>query len=81
MKKSNTPPVATVMVPCEQSPRFLSRKQLCEKLSLTFPFVWRLIRRGEFPEGRSIGRKPVWLGSRGRRVDAQQAEAAIQGFR
>jgi predicted DNA-binding transcriptional regulator AlpA len=42
---------------------FLSKKQLCAKVNLTFPFIWKLIREGKFPEGRAVGSRTLWLNS------------------
>jgi prophage regulatory protein len=39
----------------------LSRKQLLERIPLSYPTVWKLMQRGEFPRSRSVGGKVVWL--------------------
>jgi len=56
-------PTDTIIGAVGAPQRFLVRRQLCEKVNLTFPHIWQLIRRGEFPMGREIGRKIVWLES------------------
>ena len=43
---------------------FLSRKQLCAMVGLSYPSIWELIRRGAFPPARRISRARVaWLRS------------------
>ncbi|MGY4503741.1 putative DNA-binding transcriptional regulator AlpA [Bradyrhizobium sp. GM24.11] len=42
---------------------FLTKKALCEKVGLTFPFVWQMIREGKFPEGRAVGSRTLWISS------------------
>jgi predicted DNA-binding transcriptional regulator AlpA len=41
----------------------LSKKQVCDKVSLSPHYVWRLIRAGKFPEGRAFGRRTLWVSS------------------
>jgi predicted DNA-binding transcriptional regulator AlpA len=46
---------------------FLTKKALCEKVGLTFPFIWQMIREGKFPKGRAVGSRTLWVG---REIDA-----------
>lgn len=43
--------------------RLLSRAELIDKVSLSFPYIWSLIRQGRFPEPREVGGKPLWVES------------------
>jgi predicted DNA-binding transcriptional regulator AlpA len=42
---------------------FLTKKALCDKVGLTFPFIWQMIREGKFPEGRAVGSRTLWVAS------------------
>jgi predicted DNA-binding transcriptional regulator AlpA len=53
------------------APNLLSRKQLLERIPLSYPTVWKLMQRGEFPRSRSVGGKIMWL----EREVAEWAEA------
>jgi prophage regulatory protein len=66
---------------------FLTKKALCEKVGLTFPFIWRMIREGKFPKGRAVGSRTLWVSSeidawilaRPARVYRKPAEGASDG--
>jgi predicted DNA-binding transcriptional regulator AlpA len=57
---------------------FLNKKQLCEKVNLTFPFIWQMIREKRFPEGRAIGSRTLWVGSE---VDAWMRDRPKRVYR
>jgi predicted DNA-binding transcriptional regulator AlpA len=42
-------------------PRLLNKKQVLALVPVTFPTLWKWIRRGEFPAPRTIGNRPMWL--------------------
>jgi prophage regulatory protein len=43
--------------------RFLTKKALCQKVGVTFPCIWRMIREGNFPKGRAVGSRTLWISS------------------
>jgi predicted DNA-binding transcriptional regulator AlpA len=43
--------------------RLLSKRQLLDRVPLSFPSIWQMMRRGEFPAARTIGSRPFWLES------------------
>ena len=45
-------------------PCLLDRHEVCALLNLTYPTVWKMMRRGEFPRSRIVGgQKSMWLSS------------------
>lgn len=54
-KKANIPIPADV--------RLLSKAEVLERVGLTFPSVWRMMREGRFPAARTLGNKPAWVES------------------
>ena len=50
-------------------PKFLSRKQVCTIVGVTYPSLWTWVRAGHFPPGRKLGigegnrNKIVWVES------------------
>lgn len=54
---------ATISKPGGVGEYFLTKRALCEKVGLTFPFIWQMIREGKFPEGRAVGSRTLWVGS------------------
>jgi predicted DNA-binding transcriptional regulator AlpA len=50
-------------------PKFISRKQVCALVGVTYPSLWGWIKAGHFPPGRKLGigtgnrNKIVWLES------------------
>ena len=43
--------------------RLLSKPEVLDRVSLTFPTIWKLMRKGRFPRGRVVASKTVWLES------------------
>jgi prophage regulatory protein len=44
--------------------RLLSKKQVLDRVGVTFPTIWRWMRAGKFPRARTVGDlKSVWLES------------------
>ena len=43
--------------------RFLSRREVMERVPLSYPTIWKLMQKGNFPRSRDIGGKVVWLES------------------
>jgi prophage regulatory protein len=43
--------------------RLLSKPEVLDRVALTFPTVWKLMREGKFPRSRVLGGKSVWLES------------------
>jgi len=41
----------------------LTKREMLAKVKLSFPTVWRKMRRGEFPAARVLGNKSMWLSS------------------
>jgi prophage regulatory protein len=48
--------------PPPPSLRFLSKKQVLEKIPVTAPTIWKWVREGKFPRPRALGpNKTVWI--------------------
>jgi prophage regulatory protein len=43
--------------------RLLSKPEVLDRVALTFPTIWKLMREGKFPHGRALGGKTVWVES------------------
>ena len=43
--------------------RLVSKGELLERTGLSFPTIWQMMRRGEFPLARVVGGKSMWLSS------------------
>jgi predicted DNA-binding transcriptional regulator AlpA len=41
--------------------RLLDRKELLAKTGLSYPTIWALMRKGDFPHSRAVGGKTVWI--------------------
>jgi predicted DNA-binding transcriptional regulator AlpA len=44
----------------DQSPRLLTKPQVCAIAGVTFPTVWKLMREGAFPRARVVGGRSMW---------------------
>jgi predicted DNA-binding transcriptional regulator AlpA len=42
-------------------PRFIDKKQVVERVGVSYPTIWKWMRAGTFPRARVIGEKSVWL--------------------
>jgi predicted DNA-binding transcriptional regulator AlpA len=45
----------------EPRARLLSKRQVLDRVCVTFPTLWKWMRAGTFPRARVIGGKSVWL--------------------
>jgi predicted DNA-binding transcriptional regulator AlpA len=43
--------------------RFMSRRQVLEATTLSYPMIWRKMREGKFPRGREVDGRTCWLAS------------------
>jgi prophage regulatory protein len=44
--------------------RLLSRREVMDRVNLSYPSIWKMMRDGDFPRGRAIGNlKIVWVES------------------
>ena len=43
--------------------RLLSRREVIDRVPLSYPTIWAMMVRGEFPRSREIGGKCAWLES------------------
>jgi predicted DNA-binding transcriptional regulator AlpA len=41
--------------------RFISKKEMLERVGVSYQKIWRLMQAGEFPRSRKVGTKSVWL--------------------
>jgi predicted DNA-binding transcriptional regulator AlpA len=41
--------------------RFISRSQVLDRVGLSYPTVWDLMRHGKFPRSRSLGGRSMWI--------------------
>jgi predicted DNA-binding transcriptional regulator AlpA len=44
-------------------PRLMSKHEVCALVGSSFPTLWTMMRRGEFPRSRVVGGKSLWLSS------------------
>ena len=42
-------------------PRLLDRHQVCGVANVSYPTLWAMMRRGEFPRSRVLGGKSMWI--------------------
>jgi len=42
-------------------PRLVFKGELLERTGLSFPTIWSMMRKGEFPRSRVVGGKSAWL--------------------
>jgi predicted DNA-binding transcriptional regulator AlpA len=42
-------------------PRLLTKPQVCDRVGLTFPTIWKMIQKGEFPRPCRNGTKTMWI--------------------
>ena len=45
------------------SGQLLSRHQIVALTGFTYPWIWQKMQRGQFPRGRIVGGKTMWLAS------------------
>jgi prophage regulatory protein len=43
--------------------KLLSRKDVLERVPLSYPTIWKMMRDGKFPRSREIGGKAAWIES------------------
>ncbi len=41
--------------------RILFKPEVLERTNLSFPTIWSMMRRGEFPAARTVGGRPAWI--------------------
>ena len=60
-----TPPATAPPPTTDEAPpaRLVSKGELLERTALSFPTIWSMMRRGEFPLARIVGGKSMWLSS------------------
>jgi prophage regulatory protein len=47
----------------DAAPKLLSRKEVLERVPLSYPTIWKKMQAGEFPRSRDIGGKGAWIES------------------
>lgn len=47
--------------PEKSAPRLLDKAEILRITGVTYPTVWKMMRRGEFPRGRVFGGQTRWL--------------------
>jgi predicted DNA-binding transcriptional regulator AlpA len=45
----------------DQSPRLLTKPEVCALANATFPSIWAWMRAGTFPRARVVGGRSMWL--------------------
>ena len=45
----------------DRRPRLLSKREVLERVGLTYPTLWAWMRKGKFPRSREVGGKIAWL--------------------
>jgi prophage regulatory protein len=62
--------------------RFISRKEVLSRVPVSYPTLWAMMRRGEFPRSRAIvGRRCVWVESEVEAWIARRPRVRLQGDR
>jgi prophage regulatory protein len=64
--KAVKPPMPAPLPRTERGPdiRFWSKGEVLERVGLSFPTVWKLMRAGTFPRARYLGpQKTMWIAS------------------
>jgi predicted DNA-binding transcriptional regulator AlpA len=58
------PEVRVVLEQARAPPvRLLSRKEVLERVGLTYPTLWAWMQKGDFPRARDLGGKIAWIES------------------
>jgi predicted DNA-binding transcriptional regulator AlpA len=61
--------------------RFLSRAEVLDITGVTYPFIWKMIRAGEFPAAREISdRRICWLASEVRKWMQSRPRRMLKGM-
>jgi predicted DNA-binding transcriptional regulator AlpA len=47
----------------KNSVRLIDRKTLLNKVPVSYPIIWKMMRDGIFPRGREIGGRTFWIES------------------
>jgi prophage regulatory protein len=50
-------------MPIKKSVKLLSRRELLERVPISYPNIWMQMRDGKFPRSRALGGKVVWVES------------------
>jgi predicted DNA-binding transcriptional regulator AlpA len=45
----------------ERPPGLISKAEVVTRVGRSFPTIWKMIQRGEFPHPRRVGNSPFWL--------------------
>lgn len=51
---------AAAMVAANQV-RLISKPEVCDRVGVTFPTIWKWMREGKFPRSRELGGKAAWI--------------------
>ena len=43
--------------------RLLSKPEVLDRVGVTFPTLWKMMREKKFPQARNLGGRPAWLES------------------
>jgi predicted DNA-binding transcriptional regulator AlpA len=43
--------------------RFLSKLEILDRTGLTFPTIWQMQQDDQFPRGREVGKRTMWIES------------------
>jgi predicted DNA-binding transcriptional regulator AlpA len=57
---SATPERITEAHRSQGPPRLMSKREVVATVGATFPTIWKMVRRGEFPPGLRVGGKTKW---------------------
>jgi predicted DNA-binding transcriptional regulator AlpA len=47
----------------ETPPKFISRRQVLDRVGVSFATVWTWMKDGKFPRGRELGGRTMWIES------------------
>jgi predicted DNA-binding transcriptional regulator AlpA len=47
----------------DRGTRLLSKREVCERLGVTYPTLWGWMRKGEFPRSVTFGGRTSWIES------------------
>jgi len=77
-KKKKSPPAKQVTAARQTtklSASLLSRHEIVALSGFTYPWIWQMMMRGQFPRSRIVGGKSMWLASE---IDAWLAALPIR---
>jgi prophage regulatory protein len=58
--------------------RLLSKPEVLDRVGVTFPTLWKMMREKKFPQARNLGGRPAWVESE---IDAWIAALPVREYK